>query len=244
MGVRVRIMIGYGLTDLKHRNGKIVDPRVNKGALDFSTLEEKKYSREGYLKFCKSQFSKESKAAADLDGSFTFGWMVRGWKEQEKHDKIRKWEPHRSIIWDGEYGLGRVLCFIIPVEWRAHYRYDDMIDYYQNANLDGSKTFVRKLGGGVYPYLTYCDTRTGLRLKDMSIFPWARLLNSERKNDMGARQSLLEEIRNDNNDQTLEEAHIAPSIPLGIVWLCKYVNAFAQESTIWQLRPIMYCYWG
>jgi hypothetical protein len=33
MGVRVQKMLGYGLSDIKFKRGKIVDPRINKAGI-------------------------------------------------------------------------------------------------------------------------------------------------------------------------------------------------------------------
>lgn len=130
-------------------------------------------------------------------------------------DKLQKWLHHDSICWNSEYGMENVLLITPPEESINWKRYDDIIDYHVESELYKCKNHFVPIKNGIWPWQgSYFNTETKERLKG---YP------SEIK-EMGV--------------------PYAPIIPEGVQAFCEWTLMFTDPDTVFDLRPIIYYYWG
>lgn len=249
MGIRVHKVIGYGLTDVKVENNKVVDERINPES-PFLQSEKSRLDLE-YQDYLKSLVNGDDKNIAFE-------------AELELKDVHKNWYATDSFIHEIEYGLPNVLCFV-PASCQDWKRYDDIIDYVEEVNnysqdrLDNTARF-KNLDRGIFPYdYGLMDSRTGhlYRKKEDTFVQNFSIMMKLIKN-VHHGMKLMEDFavegfkeRADKSamllgfkDRHEAEKYVAPSIPLCVRFLCEFGKFFQEEKTIFQLRPILYVYWS
>lgn len=240
MGIRVHKAIGYGLTDVKYRDLKCIDPRFDPEGwmMNRDSHEDGTFTVKGYLKYCDAII----KDLKDRDVKNDPMWMLSTHWMKESIAKS-KWELWNSIEWDAEFGLGRVLHFVVP-GCPHHKRYDDIIDYYEEQGKGGNCMRATLLGRALYPWEGYIDSRTGKRLNSIVGLMLNDFKVLKRMKHKLSPNFHRDRIRNAAKDDTILPEHCVPDIPPELVALCKYVKMFKDPLTIYQLRPMVYVYWG
>lgn len=240
MGIRVHKAIGYGLTDVAFKGSPhycSADPRLNPEA-----------------------FSKV--AAGDLDASAYRDWLLTQTLPQAAME-VADVESHclgsglsQRIVYDAENGLGSVLL-VIPVamyeEWR---RYDCPIDYADEMERwygrnNEARDHVLPLRMGLFPWDGWMDARTGKELFGFELDLYRNLCWRLDRGlvEEAARDHLLSVINLQAQKlgfTDLQDAsrNLVPVIPPSVRFLCRYAGLFTDETTINQLRPLLYVWWS
>lgn len=236
-------MVGYGLTDLKFKGRpdyKLIDPRINQDSILFGYDDDKKWNRNAYVKWLKNQ------EASSADKYFL---------KQERHELqlyALNWTPKTSIIHQSEYGLGNVLLIHSPCHHETWWRYSDIIDHIEETKLyqtTGKCNRVEELAEGIHPYdHLWMDSRTGQWI-DAEDFVYTlsiyRIAKGHKANTRKFRAKLTElavQLGFANWREAVK--YISPFVPLSVQYLCRFGKLFKDEAVIWQLRPLLYVYWG
>lgn len=244
-------MIGYGLTDVETEGYSCTDSRINPDGIvckyyDYDNVDV-------YLAFVKEQIAKdegipilERKRVGFLDR-----WIIKTQVETGKADRS-DFEPGSAVVWRGEYGMPNVLC-VRPLLCRDWYRYADTLDWTEETEFSPGGgmqgNWVKLLKDGIWPFSgLYMDTQTGERLPLDWSMEWARFTHYPTEwgaSDEGTRTLIRMKIA-EKLGMTLEEAEIriAPHVPEEIQTLCEWGQAFTDPAVVFQLRPMMYVYWG
>lgn len=255
MGIRIKIQLGYGLTNLNvEKNGRITDdPRINEDFTDeesYDKLYESKTVDE-FAQWIHSEFEKdkEDNECADIirraNGNYSKDFMMPPFdvysyindkdREQCKRD-IKSNAPF--FRYDSEYGLSNVICFSDPFspDWQRH---DDMIDYYMSED---STPEVKDLTSrcGIYPNISMIKI-PHIELEEK----WRdKYAPSEYNMMVGRWEKDREPIL---SGEMLEIAlnSYRPLIPDSILLWTYYIKIFKDwERTVQELRPMIYTYWS
>ncbi|MEI8269796.1 MAG: hypothetical protein WCG45_00340 [bacterium] len=220
MGTRVHKVLGWGLTDVKTKSERIVDSRFNKEGYLFEDYEMSFNELELIEKL------KEAKENTNLDLSYARKAL------EEKKSFIYKIVHHN---------LGKSICF--TALWNEDFhRCDNPIDYHEEcAFADKSKNYSLKdkvllLNSGIYPFLSYMDSRTGKKLEDFA-FHAKRLINAGQQVD----EETLAVLGFKDTEECKQFLH--PVIPDSLVVSLKYLKIFNEDNTIFQLRPMIFTFW-
>ena len=233
MGMRIKVVMGYGLTDIQvDDENNIIDPRINQcGYLGSDSDEqEDNYTIEGF------------KAQADIEEVYAKFCV------QDCTDQL-----YRLIEYDAEFGLPNVLCIIPPGHLYRWARSDDDIDYYLASNqilpteIDNPCiSWVRELKHPIYPFVSYIDTRTAVDNECTSVEYAAvniirDLIAADINVEVPARY--FEKLNFSGTNQEFLNTFI-PQIPEAVRELAKYTKIFTDDKYINDLRPIIYSYWS
>lgn len=218
MGIRIHVMMGYGLTDLEcEQDGRITDPRINP---DGWLLSDDDYRDD---KYTMRKFRNHVQRELRLSGSknnpdYTDNMIYLNYCK----DKV---DIHECIQHDSEFGLPNVLCLIPPGLVPKWSRRDDTLDYYL---AESTEPWVRHYKQGTfYPYQGIIDTETGERVVE----PNSSVINAVLRGE-----SVL-------TSDTVKQRYIH-EIPGSLKYFIKYTNLFTSDDVIFQLKPILYCYWS
>ena len=217
MGIKINLLLGYGITDLIYNEDFIIDDsRINKsGYLMQNWLDKENYSIEGMNRLY------EDKVMGDL------------YSPDAKID--------RCIVHDWEFGLPNVLLIIPPEQYNNWKRRDNTLDYYLHEsgclNQNEGKYFpwFKELSHGIYPYGNYINIET-----NEHIDPYTLVEMKEFKNKIKYRSNLSCEELN----QRMGFNKYQRAIPKSVVNICKYTELFNDENSIYDLKPMIYCYWS
>jgi len=249
MGIRIHKVLGYGLADVKtdpEKDWEITDERFNPngwfgrymGNDDFD--EEEHFSREGFLKYIKEKHNAMHKDDFDRMDYLLLMHELEGRAEGKRH-----WDIYTSVVWDGEFGDPNIMLFVPPCsdDWQ---RYDDIIDYYDPVNSDPKDGIINSLipiNRPLWPYESWINTKEmpPKRLNHMqqqSLYTWRNMDHNKMKDP----RIVLQGIGVETEEEL--KAYIAPIIPIQVVELLKYLKIFNDERHIYELRPMIYGYWG
>lgn len=232
MGIRIHKRIGYGLNDVEAEELSITDSRFNPNGyfmLDCEEQEEK-YSIEGFIKYLEEAHEKEK----DSLGYSMITFELMGIKESKKIRDI-----FDMVRWDGEFGLPNVVLFQNhSKDWS---RFDDIIDY---CECDSQENSVKLLKQGIYPYMGWMNSDTGetkFKVDDKTY----EYLHVRQDINFGFNHYDLDKLLQ-MGFSSIEEADkkVVPVVPEFIMYLCKYLEVFKDDKTIYQLRPMLYTYWS
>lgn len=219
MGIRIRKVMGYGLTDVETSDQEITDTRINPE----SPLLRCETSLKEYLKYLKGKECFEARMEESVihDGSVT------------------ERDLHSVLTWDPEYGMPNVLV-ITPLGYRREWiRYDDSLDYEEHFLVKDATTepSVKEIPTGIYPYSGYMDRVTGERT-DNIVYTWRKLL------EMGAKVSVVKTFSRSLGYESTEQAHdrIVPVVPLDVRHLAEFGSLFRDPGTWKRLRPMIYTF--
>jgi len=237
MGIRIHKAIGYGLTDViadldnwDLRN----DSRFNPNGYMFAG--ENDFTRNGFTEYLNSRI--EELGNVDFD-QFDLRLLKRQIEPMMK-------ELYNSVIYDMEFGNPEVILFIPPTSVKNWTMYDDIIDYYDPANHseDGGITeSVIKIDRPLWPWESYINIKsmppTRLTGMQYQAYNTIRNLGFER---MKSPEVMLKSVGVATKEEL--DAYIVPIIPAELVELIKYLKIFTDDKYIYQLRPMIYGYWG
>jgi hypothetical protein len=247
MGIRIKKMLGYGLTDVKYdkEEDKIIDDRFNPLGYLLSDWEDQEeiWTRDGWIKFADNHIEEY-----DLHMHNRFF---------NNFKPLKSWEPYDSIVYDEEFGDEKVFLIIPPEHayrtGEGWIRNDNIIDYHEEyiLNKDGGAPRHHFVDGGIWPYQSsYDNKKTGKRL-DRNAHEWRydyRLVNKDLIDFRTIHmmwQFLDKFAKKMGFDGYLDaEENIVPMIPGEVKAFCEWLNLFNDESTIWELKPLLYIYWS
>lgn len=238
MGIRIKIVIGYGLDDIEtDASDALTDPRINRKGYFF---KEEKFTRRGLLKHFKNVIDNDDNPDKILLRLTHFELL-----------RNKEFDPYQCMIYDGEYGFPNIMCFIPPSEVNQWKRDDDVIDYY----LSNSGIFRRNPTGNIepwyqfidrplYPFDGYMDKITGERCRNDTIYN-VKLMYNEMPNLRN--EKITEEMKEKypfaETWSDINERYV-PMVPKELTELLKYCKVFTNDEVIHRLRPMIYCYWS
>lgn len=240
MGIRIHKILGYGLTDVvaDEENWDLRnDPRFDPDGWLFSH-DENEFHHEGFTTHIKEKI--ETTDEDDHD-RFSLRMLLHTLNETKKQD----FYCGDGVIHDMEYGDSNVIIFVPPGhgDWQ---RYDSILDYYDPTNLDedgGIANSVININRPLWPYESYVNIKTmppkrltGCRFE---LYTSMRSLGIEKYLDP---EKAFAELGVDNEEEF--NKFIVPIIPIELIELIKYLKIFKNEEDIYQLRPMIYGYWG
>jgi hypothetical protein len=256
MGIRIHKVMGYGLTDLKCDQYKIVDERINPDGILGNPENEEDYTREGFIDYLKSlhpgvkDFS-ENGEMTSLD--FSKQSVIHASLEYHQLTSKKNWEPIYSIIYSAEFGLSNVLFIIPPCEYENWRRYDDPIDYMESLirsrQGESEINYFTLTNCGIFPYDFAMDNRTGEMLKDQcaeAYYLRRRVLECDNVLNQNEKDVVLKHLATSMGFASVEECdkHLAPFVPYNVRFLERYTKLFRDPSIVFSLRPMLYVYWS
>jgi hypothetical protein len=236
MGIRVHKVIGYGLTDLKCKKYKVVDPRIDPTGYLGDYENQEAFSRKGYLAFLKAKL-----LTASEDEKHEIEWELAWFKGGGLAPHLKDWTPYETVKHQAEYGLPKVLVVCPPEMVKSWQHYDDTIDFYEETINHKQHNRFQMLPNGAYPYEgSYMDARTGERVKDgielRRIMTGMIKLSAEIK-DKFSRQFGFDDFKT-------AKKFLVPTVPNSVRYVCEYLKLFKDPATVNSLRPMIYVYWS
>ena len=139
MGTRIHKVLGYALTDVE---GELADERFNPSFVENGIYQA--HSKE----LCQWILKNEDEALGvikefNCSDHRDLSLLKLGIKEQKIHDNL--------FIYDSEYALPNVFL-ICPPEFIDWYRYDDIIDYYDDDRGSNLEPSVKEVECGIFPH--------------------------------------------------------------------------------------------
>ena len=277
MSTRVNKQIGYGLKNLCTREGtshswEPDDPRWDyaKFCADWRDDVDKEQDLRQYLNWCKAHKDDILRLGAveyGRDVSIEYFLMEEGLKDRIKRKDTHWAAPYSAVLWDYEAGLKEAMLFTPPEHYHDWRRHDDIMDYYEESDIDGPvvrATFLDRTTG-IWPHSGVMkrfrlptpeveDKLTGITSKlqvfggdivgnrekdgsEIDFFP-ANGWHSLVKGTYITDPDLLEHFRSDWR----------PVIPLGVLALIEYLgcfpDAYGQNGIVNSLRPMICVTWG
>jgi len=237
MGIRIHKAIGYGLTNViadKENWDLRTDPRFNPEGYLF---KEENFNLEGFSKYI-------DKRIEELVEGDERPFDLQLLKNQIEDGGVE--ELYRAVIYDMEFGSSNVILFIPPSSVKSWTRYDDMIDYYDPGNRSedgGIIESVIKIDRPLWPWESWINIKTfpPVQLTGMQnqLFNAVRNLGYE---NLTKPEQALDEIGVDSVKEL--KTCIVPLIPNELIEMIKYLKIFVDDKCIYQLRPMIYGYWG
>lgn len=265
MGIRIHKVLGYGLTDFK---GFDKDPRINP-KFDYTSADDK-YNATAFKEYFTQRYLelKDIREKTKNPYAREYGLEWNCYFRNETYDKnIADGYPQRDHIdaaKNGFYFYDSVcydsfceesddpypICFTTPIysDW---YRYDDIIDYYENSNEDG----VKLLNRPIYPHDGFEYIKDGSRAKDIhEILRHINYLKDERY--VGIPREKMDEVLCNNtelNDMCQYRVGVNYSefwdtvnfmvAPIVYEYL-RFTGIFINEQEIRKLKPMILTYWN
>lgn len=180
VGIRVHKVIGYGLTDIQHKRGRVVDPRLNMECID--KLRYPRYSDDGgevgaltvsrFYKWIKCNRRllahlavregrpRESVRDHHMDEGLFLMRYLRDRKKRLRGPALHEFLATKklsfsdAVVYEDEGGLRNVMVFRPFSCVESWSRYDDILDYVEETAFCNSRSRVRELSSlcGIYPY--------------------------------------------------------------------------------------------
>ncbi len=229
MGIRVRKVLGYGLTDVKCKKNKIVDLRFNQNGFLCVDCEEReeRWTLKKYIEWL------ENKAPAKDDYNRKMNLVYAEEALKSKRDF------YDVLIHETEYGNPKIFCAIPFSKYKNWRRYDDDIDYIEESYLRKNKqiNWAKKINGCPYPYIDFWDNRTGRSVDAGLACLIYRSINSKRYPDHDIAEKLGFETRQECLD------HLRPAPPYELITILEYCEIFSSPEVIYQIEPLIYTYW-
>ena len=223
MGIRIKKAMGYGLTDLKVKNGNIVDPRINPEGMMFS----RDYSTEGFSKWCAEKYESLKEGTA-LNGKIDF-YLEMEWIRKHQNTRLSE-----TVHCQTESN-SKILCIIPMSSLDQWYRSDDPIDYYEAGDV---KNKVKLLKHGIFPYdclYMHRETKAPIQYELAAAF---HRLEPKLKKD----RTLMAKLMGFKDLKDCEQ-NLSLKVPSSIHMLCEYSKIFTSPEVVYHLKPMIYTYW-
>jgi hypothetical protein len=227
MGVQVNKVLGYGLTNVKTKNGKIIDERIKKTGYMF------KNNRKWSIK------------------NFQYFWEKNKFKSLSEYSIF---EPDNDIKIDmciNYCSEDPKTLIITPISSVKNWsRRDDIIDYQDETYTYNQNDRHQIYDFGIYPWIySFCDSN-GERWvnKEKPYYTIVREFIETKNNKQLTKYEIKDKLKYLTkllNFTSIEEAeeNILPLIPEEVQMLCRYLNLFNDKKTIYELRPMLYVFW-
>jgi hypothetical protein len=242
MSDRITKVMGYAITDLKTKNGEIIDPRIN--------LESP---------FANGNYGK--KGIARLTGEDYFKWLESNYqdsKEKSTHylgndyyymansDRGVETKLEDSIIFNSDLGLSKVFM-ITPVSMQKEwYRHDDAIDFEEYFIAHKRETFDMQAyikpitSGNIFPYSGWINAKTKENIKhdDLGIYKYmlSEKVDPERLNSMAQAMGFA-------NKEEVDQ-YLKPSPPEDLITFLEFGNLLTSPEYVYDFKPAIYTYWA
>ena len=232
MGIRIHKVLGYGLNNLKNK-----DPRIQPDFFD--RWGEHGYDGTDFIKWLKANKKPAKVMLSTVLGVEPFRVGSGMWACSDI-----ELNTGSLIHCDQEYGMSKVMV-LSSIETKDWYRYDNIIDYIESSpQAKCIDLFKTRKQTGIYPYegMTLIPGRRNIakelglcKTNSMSGGTYNQLVGNWSKklppiNDSG----LLTHLKND----------WVPQIPEAILLFTLYARIFREPLMAYQLRPLLYTWWG
>lgn len=245
MGTRIHKSLGWGLNDVQvNEKDKLNDPRFIDTDDDYEDIFEKNMqdfldwilnNKEETTKIIESALPARKNLHHQLGIEIRYA-IDRKWKEKRKFN-YSDWSM--GYEFNPEFGLKNVINFI-PIEFPEWGRSDDAIDYYEVANFN-MKPSVKMLDTfcGIYPYTGAIRCPNKPKVADLSDYldprDWAMLRGTYSSNPSLAGNDIAKQVTESYRPV------IPDSVMLYTYWLGLWKD---WKTTVQELRPMIYTYWG
>jgi len=220
MGIRVKKLVGYGLTDLTGPE----DERINqKGYLNRHVRgeDEERWSATGYGEFLK----KHGCRALDHHPGSPFSDLIvfrLGASNKKPSELDKLWDPWDSIHYDDEFGLKNVLvvipfCMAVRDGGDLWIQRDTTVDYCEEAHVYNCERRIVELPDGIHPW------------------------NSSFEDDNGERVPIWK-VQLSRAEKAREQYKVR--VPDEVRALCCYLELFKDPKTARTMKPLLYVYWA
>lgn len=242
MGVRIHKVVGYGLDNVKIKDHKFNDHRINVQYSD--GFYEKLYKFDEWLKKYNSKVAYMLHAIYKIpltNAIWDINWAVRAINMRKSRSK-----SYDGFVHNTEMGLSEVMIFV-PLEYLDKWkRRDDTIDWIEETYFADQKDTVLNLfterdSCGISPYQTM--TLNPFR-ENKTLSKVTKMLSSQ-YNQLTGRwdKNIAPEENDDDRLKHLKEDWL-PIIPTTVAAMCMYLNIFTKPEYLYELRPLYYTYWG
>ena len=245
MGIRIHKMMGYGLGDIKTKNGKIIDERFNPFPEDgWGIAEDTVKEFLGWLKKERMQARKlcawaDNNRIPENNYDSDIGQIINYFENGGENSPF--------IYYDAEYGNSKVMMFC-PIECPDWCRYDNTIDYYEFGSEPKNKINWFKNSCGIYPWLGMVKKQGSA---DFSGDVYEPLYKSPPFFNP-AEFNMMIGVFSKKSKPTTTLEHVdyliknyRCCIPDSILLYTKFLGIFKNwEQTIQELKPGIYTYWS
>lgn len=232
MGIRLNKVIGYGLTDVVARDGRIDDPRINADSPWIYGDEPE----QGYDDWIRERLTGDE--MADLDLQLELAML-----EETKGGAV---DAHYACSWNRESCHRDGVLLVRPAGYTQWHRYGDPIDTEEEYALHGeTASRAVALAGGIYPFSgLWMNARTGDRLKEPHASVWQRVARKpDGTTDRNRALDLMAKTLG-FEDRAETARLMVPYVPPEIRRLCEWAGLFTRPEVCLQLRPLLYVYWS
>lgn len=157
MGIRIRKVLGYGLTGVESQECQITDVRFTKKLKDPEDESLYDLTVQSYITWLKQ---KAALNKLNVHESATL-MNLEDLPEKAKNESLG-----RCVVYDFEFGLDGFVIFVPPEHFYSPYdpwyRYDSAIDYYEQS-ID-MKPELQEIPVGIHPYDMTIDRNTRKQL--------------------------------------------------------------------------------
>lgn len=274
MGIRVHKVIGYGVKNLKHEGHTMTDPRVDWDKLFHPKLSERRWDRDmnSFLRWLKGKKAQKRLLELHLREHPGIDDSMRKYREESdvrffighlktiRKSNPRAWlrQPSDCLVHRTEYGLPNVMVILSP-DCPNWYRYDDIIDYYEETDQNGARRYSKPIArGGIYPYdhqmIRFRKPSKGIFNPDAKITEQSGIKKDKHgpvSMPVGAYNQLIGRWSPDMKPiaQGKFLSHLKrswrPAVPLGVIAILLWHDCFPDlEKLIDDLRPMKYVWWS
>ena len=239
MGTRVHKRLGWGLKDIKIKDGEICDPRFKSGNI-YGRIDD---AIKRVIEVSKSKNGKDifQNILSDFSGS--------------ADDDIKLMMlPCMSEIssLDSDYAYNKFtyndkILVITPIEFSTDwYHYDDTIDYYESGCVAKDKVKDLTSKCGIYPW-TGMEHIPGTEKSDIKnvIFHVDGGIDPAQYNQLVGRWDKKYPPIAKGKDLDILLSNYRPVIPGSIILTVYFADIFVDwKASLNQFRPLLYTYWN
>ena len=247
MGLKINKILGYGLIDLETKGYEITDTRVNPEGFMGANYQhrEERWSVSGFLEFWEKEISSVDLPITDFHLT-KMAFDQKGKKPDELH---------YSVIHRTEYGDSKVLCVVPPSCRDRWHRHDDIIDYTEDTEVYEQQNRLITLPWGIWPWIgsfmdlngeQYVGKNASIAMEFWRNEAWLRRNNRSRGKKAQMRKKAASYFAEALGFPSRDEAQqgVRPKIPEEVQVLCRYLNLFSNDKTIFQMWPMFYVFWS
>lgn len=230
MGTRIHKVLGYGIKDFK---GFDKDPRINPEFAEIYDYLDEHKTWDGFCSYAKTWKRKEN-----VSDKWDDNTELRILLQDTEKNKSYSFNDFFSVSGFSSEGkkyplvLRNILC-------EDHYRYDDVIDYYDGPTTDNLKW----IGKSVFPNDGFVWKKDGSWV--IAKYYDSMCFHSVMRRDKGKHASLHEIVLKNILGITAEEFRNQATYKINtfVIAVCDYLEVFKNPLELYNFKPCIYTYW-